>query len=185
MNHRCRGLGPAGLVGPFVAAVLLLAGCASGAASSSLGASVASTEVVLVAPVGFDAVTVIVTMPDGTTREWCVWSAVDAAQRSQGLMGVTDPELGGRPAMVFDFPSDTSGGFWMKDTLLPLSIAWIDAAGAVVSTADMDPCPPDTPVCPSYPPGGPYRLAVEVPQGRLADLGLVEGARLELGAACA
>ncbi len=184
MNRRRRGLGPVGWVGPFVAAAALLAGCASGAASSSLEGSVPSTEVAPVAPVGFEAVTVVVTMPDGTTREWCVWAAVDAAQRAQGLMGVTDPELGGRPAMVFEFPSDTTGGFWMKDTLLPLSIAWIDAAGAVVSTADMDPCPADTPVCPSYPPGGPYRLAVEVPQGGLDDLGLVEGARLELGTAC-
>ena len=65
-------------------------------------------------------------------------------------MDVTDPELGGRSAMVFRFQGDTTSGFWMKDTLLPLSIAWYAADGTLVSTADMEPCPADTLDCPVF-----------------------------------
>lgn len=49
--------------------------------------------------------------------------------------------LGGRESipsdygMLFVFPKDDKYGFWMKDTLVPLDIFWIDAKGQVVSIA--------------------------------------------------
>jgi len=36
-------------------------------------------------------------------------------------------------AMLFVFPSDDYYGFWMKDTLVPLDIFWLDSQGQVVS----------------------------------------------------
>lgn len=99
-------------------------------------------------------------------------------------MGVTDPGLGGAAGMVFAFPGDTSSGFWMKDTPMPLAIAWYPVDGPLVSAADMEPCPAGTADCPVYEPGGPYRYAVEVPQGTLSGFGLVEGSRLALGDEC-
>lgn len=134
---------------------------------------------------GFAEVEVrIVPGPDGEPVVICVLVADSAAQRARGLMEVTD--LGGYDGMLFRFPADSEGGFWMKDTILPLSIAYLDAEGAVVSTADMEPCPPGT-SCPSYPADGPYRMALEVAQGGLERLGLTRGspARLEVGGACA
>ena len=74
--------------------------------------------------------------------------------------------------MLFDFPADTDGGFWMRDTPMPLSIAYLDAEGAIVSTADMDPCLDLGDQCPGYPPDGVYNDTVEVPQGGLETLGL-------------
>lgn len=130
---------------------------------------------------GFEEVTVTVTAPDGTTREWCLLLAATPEARERGLMFVTDPSLGGYDGMLFSFDEDGSGGFWMKNTRLPLSIAYVDADGAIVSTADMAPCPDGTERCPGYPPDGPYRYAVEVVQGRLDDLGLEGDARLEIG----
>lgn len=130
---------------------------------------------------GFGEVEVrIVEGPDGEPIVICVLVADTPEQRARGLMGVTD--LGGYDGMLFRFEDDADGGFWMKDTLLPLSIAYLDADGAVVSTADMDPCPEGTARCPSYAAAGPYRLALEVPQGGLDALGLTEGspARLEV-----
>lgn len=130
---------------------------------------------------GFGEVEVrIVEGPDGEPIVICVLVADTPEQRARGLMGVTD--LGGYDGMLFRFEDDADGGFWMKDTLLPLSIAYLDAAGAVVSTADMDPCPEGTARCPSYAAAGPYRMALEVPQGGLDALGLTEGspARLEV-----
>ncbi len=137
---------------------------------------------------GFGEVEIrVVEGPDGEDVVLCVLLAETPEQRRQGLMRVTDEALGGYDGMLFTFPTDDEGGFWMKDTLLPLSIAYLDAEGAVVSTADMDPCPPETESCPTYPPTGPYRMALEVPQGGLDDIGLAEGstARVEVGGACA
>jgi uncharacterized membrane protein (UPF0127 family) len=63
----------------------------------------------------------------------------------------------------------------MRNTPMSLSIAYVDAAGTIVSTVDMAPCG-DLGVCPTYPAAGPYRIAIEVPQGGLARLGIVAGA---------
>jgi len=75
--------------------------------------------------------------------------------------------------MLFMFPADSDGPFWMKDTLLPLSIAFIDASGRVVRVMDMDPCQTDP--CPLYSPGAVYRTALEVERGVLARLGVKAG----------
>ena len=138
----------------------------------------------LLAPVGFRSVVLTVTLPDGSTRQHCLWLADDEASQEQGLMGVTDPELGGRAGMVFSFSSDTRVAFWMKNTPLPLSIAWFNADGGFVSSADMQPCPAGTRTCPSYSAKGPYRIAIEVPLGGLESLGLVAGSRLVIGDEC-
>jgi uncharacterized membrane protein (UPF0127 family) len=129
---------------------------------------------------GFGEVEVrIVEGPDGEPIVICVMVADTPDQRARGLMEVTD--LGGYDGMLFRFEGDSDGGFWMKDTVMPLSIAYLDADGAVVSTADMDPCPDGTD-CPSYAAAGPYRMALEVPQGGLDPLGLTDGssARIEV-----
>lgn len=129
---------------------------------------------------GFGEVEVrIVEGPDGEPIVICVMVADTPEQRARGLMEVTD--LGGYDGMLFRFEGDSDGGFWMRDTVMPLSIAYLDADGAVVSTADMDPCPDGTD-CPSYAAAGPYRMALEVPQGGLDPLGLTDGssARLEV-----
>ncbi|MCB1006402.1 MAG: DUF192 domain-containing protein [Acidimicrobiales bacterium] len=108
-------------------------------------------------------------------EERCLLLAQTPEQRARGLMEVTDLE--GYPGMLFAFPQDSSGGFWMRNTPTALSIAYLDASGAIVSTADMAPCE-DDPSCPSYPADGPYRMTVEVPRGELAALGLTGDARL-------
>ncbi|MBU1865372.1 MAG: DUF192 domain-containing protein, partial [Actinobacteria bacterium] len=70
---------------------------------------------------------------------WRVAVADTPALRSRGLMGVTD--LGSVRGMLFLWPNDTAGGFWMKDTLIPLDIAFFDAAGVLVDLVSMTPCP--------------------------------------------
>jgi uncharacterized membrane protein (UPF0127 family) len=129
---------------------------------------------------GVDEARLIVRTADGRELRPCVMVAADGTTRARGLMEVTDPALGGYDGMIFVFDEDTTGGFWMKNTRLPLSIAFIAADGGVVSTADMDPCPPDTTRCPTTEPAAPYRTAVEVPAGELGRLGLEPGARAEL-----
>ncbi|MEZ4320074.1 MAG: DUF192 domain-containing protein [Myxococcota bacterium] len=41
--------------------------------------------------------------------------------------------------MLFIYPDSAPRSFWMKDTKLPLSIAFIDASGEIVKIADMSP----------------------------------------------
>jgi uncharacterized membrane protein (UPF0127 family) len=132
---------------------------------------------------GFGEVALVVVEPDGTQHVLCVMTAEEAEQRARGLMEVTDESLGGYDGMLFLFPVDSSGGFWMRNTPMPLSIAYLAADGEIVSTADMEPCE-DSPDCPSYPADGPYRTALEVPQGRLDDLGVVAGATVRQEGDC-
>lgn len=130
---------------------------------------------------GFKEVTVTVTTADGQTLQWCLLLADTEPLREQGLMFVTDPTLGGYDGMLFSFGENVDGGFWMKNTILPLSLAYLNADGGTVSTTDMAPCPADAKTCPSYPSGGRYRNAIEVPQGELARLGIDEHSTVHVG----
>ncbi|HEX4979119.1 MAG TPA: DUF192 domain-containing protein, partial [Acidimicrobiales bacterium] len=111
----------------------------------------------------------------------CALLAATETQRARGLMEVTD--LDGYPGMLFRFSQDTQAAFHMKNTPMPLSIAWFASDGSLVSAADMAPCV-DADSCPVYAASAPYRYALEVPQGQLDDLGIVQGSRLEVLGGC-
>lgn len=121
---------------------------------------------------GFGQVAATITAADGTTCDVCLLAAETEEQRARGLMEVTDPELGGYDGMVFVYGAPSGGAFWMRNTPLPLSIAYFDQGGALVSTVDMEPCE-DSPDCRSYPADGSFTYALEVPQGQLDDIGVV------------
>ena len=90
----------------------------------------------------------------------------------------------GYSGMAFVYGEDVQNSFYMRNTPTPLSIAWISADGEVVDTADMAPCE-DRDDCPLYTPDGLYRYAIEVPQGRLENLGITEGSQVTVGGSCA
>jgi uncharacterized membrane protein (UPF0127 family) len=83
--------------------------------------------------------------------------ALTPAQRTRGLMLRRPAPADG---MLFVFPSDTTGGFWMKDTLVPLRILFFDASGMRVRKLSMTPCRRDP--CRVYEPGRRYRFALEL-----------------------
>jgi hypothetical protein len=99
-----------------------------------------------------------------------------AAERRTGLMGRESLEPYDGMAFVWDEPVEAT--FWMKDTLIPLSIALWDADGRIVSILDMDPCTQDP--CPSYGPDEPFVGAVEVARGTFERHGVAVGDRVEL-----
>lgn len=108
---------------------------------------------------------------------WCLLLASNQTQRARGLMQVKDPTLGGYDGMLFRYDQDVTESFWMRNTPMPLSIAYISSAGQIVTVADMEPCS-DSPDCRDYPASGPYRITIEVPQGNLPSLGIVDGATI-------
>jgi uncharacterized membrane protein (UPF0127 family) len=100
--------------------------------------------------------------------------AADPDARSRGLMGRTEVPEG--TGMVFLYPDDVSEAYWMTNTLVPLSIAFVAADGRVVSVAEMTPCEADP--CPTYAPAGPYRYAVELTAGAFPAAGVGKGANV-------
>ena len=127
-------------------------------------------------PDGFDRVRATVTEADGTVCELCLWLADTGDRRSRGLMFVTD--LGPADGMAFVYPSPHSGSFWMKNTLLPLSIAFFAPDGAYLDSFDMEPCTAEP--CDRYPTADDFLVAIETTRGGLADLGIGPGSVLEL-----
>ena len=144
----------------------------TGAQGASSGTSVERTPLP-----GFGEVVVEVTKVDGQVVSWCLLLADTPELRQRGLMEVTDPALGGYDGMLFRFDEPTQGGFWMRNTPQPLSIAYIAADGSLVQALEMAPCE-NSPDCPSYPPSGPYQWTIEVPSSRggVAALGVQSGA---------
>jgi uncharacterized protein len=97
-------------------------------------------------------------------------------EREVGLMHRESlPEDAG---MIFLFEEEITGGFWMKNTLIPLSIAFAGADGEILRILDMEPCEADP--CEIYDPGVAYASALEVNQGAFASWGVEEGDLLTL-----
>ncbi len=130
---------------------------------------------------GVGETVITITDADGNVTACCVLVGATAAQPERGLMEVTD--LQGYEGMLFVWEADTGGGFWMRNTPTPLSIAWFAADGSFVSSAEMEPCG-DSDNCPTYNPEGDYRFALETFQGDLAALGAGPGSKLTVGGTC-
>lgn len=145
---------------------MLVAACGTAPASTTLGAGATTSAIVLLEDFGRATVSV-------SGEPWSVAVADTAGLRSQGLMGITD--LGDLDGMLFVFDADTDAGFWMKDTLIPLDVAFFDEDGGLVDLLAMEPCRADP--CPTYTPSGDYRFALEASQGRLA---AIDDLRLDL-----
>lgn len=99
--------------------------------------------------------------------------AATLAQRQQGLMFRT--QLGEDEGMLFLFDRDVQTGFWMRNTLVPLDIAYIGANLQVNEVKQGTPLD-ETPLVPA----GRYRYVLEVNQGWFERHGLGPGARIEL-----
>lgn len=95
--------------------------------------------------------------------------AANQADRSQGLMN--RHALAPNQGMIFVFPVSATHCFWMKNTPLPLSIAFLDEQGRIINIDDMAPQTEDN-HCPTRP----VRFALEMNRGWFAARGLKAGA---------
>jgi hypothetical protein len=97
--------------------------------------------------------------------------ADDVMERASGLMfrDGLEPDSG----MVFVYPNSRPRSFWMRNTCLPLSIAYLDAAGIIVSIGDMDPL-----VETGVPSDAPAQYALEMSRGWFVRKGVSVGERV-------
>ncbi|WP_238363530.1 DUF192 domain-containing protein [Casimicrobium huifangae] len=98
--------------------------------------------------------------------------AADNNTRTVGLMNrfSLQPDHG----MLFVFAQSQPLAFWMKNTYVPLSIAYIDAQGVILNILDMKPHDEST-----HPSAGAALYALEMKQGWFKDRGIVAGNRVE------
>ncbi len=88
--------------------------------------------------------------------------------RQTGLMNRTTMPL--HRGMVFVFPEARAHCMWMKNTLLPLSVAFVDERGRVINIEDMQPQTAD-----NHCAVGPARFALEMNLGWFAERGIKAG----------
>ena len=101
-----------------------------------------------------------VTFPDGFVVR--IEIAADDEARAQGLM--FRDQLRPGTGMLFIFPRAGEYPFWMKNTLIPLDMIWIDETKTIVAMhQNVPPC--KTAECPNYPPKAKSRYVLEVAGG--------------------
>lgn len=143
----------------MIAASVVLAACALGERPQGAATSPPPGPTTTSAPAADG--TVVLTSADAVVTAEVV---ATPQGRQRGLM--FREHLDDDAGMLFLFPGESAGGFWMKNTLIGLSIAYM-ARGPegfeVLEILDMEPCEADP--CRSYPPAQPYEAALEVNQG--------------------
>lgn len=96
-------------------------------------------------------------------------------EQAKGLMDRT--ALGENRGMLFVFPDEQPRSFWMKNTLIPLSIAYMDSDGKIIDIQDMKPLDDDPP---HYDSAEPAQYALEVNKGFFDERGVEVGDRAGL-----
>ena len=156
----------------FLAVLLLLFAAACGGDESPDSAGTAPPADVTAPPGG-------AVISFGDRAKVSAEIAEEPEERTRGLM--FRERMDDNAGMLFFLPFRYPGthGFHMTNTLIPLSIAYMQQLDPdtyeVVAVRDMDPCPPQTTRCPTYPGGEPYDAALEVNQGWFEDAGVEVG----------
>ena len=97
--------------------------------------------------------------------------AADYGSRMTGLMN--RPSMPANAGMLFIFDEVTTHCMWMKNTLIPLSVAFLDEKGAIINVEDMKPQTED-----SHCARRPARYALEMNRGWFAAKGIKPGSRI-------
>jgi uncharacterized membrane protein (UPF0127 family) len=108
-----------------------------------------------------------------------VWVADTPARQIQGLMFATPEQLlpaddGTERGMLFVYPAERTLAFWMRDTFVPLDLAYATEDGTIVEIHELEPHD-ETPVVS----GQAVRFALELNAGCLAGKGVGRGAGIE------
>jgi uncharacterized membrane protein (UPF0127 family) len=92
--------------------------------------------------------------------------------RQRGLM--YRKHLLGHQGMLFVFPESGLHDMWMKNTSIPLSIAFLDEQGVILNITDMLPFSEQP-----HQPNAPAKFALEMPKGWFIERGIKPGVKVE------
>ena len=126
------------------------------------------------APAATPAPRVVVVTAAGARLPVTVELARSDEERTRGLM--YRRELAPEAGMLFFFSESEERAFWMKNTLIPLDMIWVDEQQRVVAIREAVPCTADP--CPNYDPGAVAAYVVELNRGTAKRHGLAVGAKL-------
>ena len=114
-------------------------------------------------------------LPDGTEIQ--LELAITPEERQRGLM--FRKELAENSGVLFIQEKPMNAGFWMKNTLIPLDIIFIDENNKIVNIEPAVPCPPDT-ECPLYKSASEVLYILELNLNTSKKHNLQPGSKLEL-----
>ncbi len=153
---------------PIAAAALCFALAACGAAPQPAPAARATP-----APAAAPGPRVV--LPSGAV--YALELARTPEQQTQGLM--FRESLPSRTGMLFLFDDAAPHHFWMKNTMIPLDMIWLDESAKVLFvSADTPPCRADP--CPTYGPDAPARSVLEIAGGLGAREKVTVGSTLQV-----
>lgn len=104
------------------------------------------------------------------TYPFRVWLAANSDQQAEGLMYVPTAEIADDQGMLFVFNDEQVRGFWMRNTVAPLDIAFARRNGKIVAIHTMPPL-----TLRSFSSFEPAMFALEVKAGTFERLGIIEG----------
>jgi len=104
-------------------------------------------------------------------HEFKSWVMDTDSKRAEGMMFLEDKDFTEKQAMVFVFSSARELKFWMRNTLVPLDIAYVDATGRIVRTYTMKALDETT----DYGSYGNAKYAIEFKAGLFKKLGVRAG----------
>jgi uncharacterized membrane protein (UPF0127 family) len=116
--------------------------------------------------------TITLTIKDKKVR---LWVANKEDTQREGLMFVTRDEMAEDQGMIFVFPDLDYRGFWMKNTLIPLDIAFLRSDGTIINILTMSPLDEST-----YRSEAPAQYAIEMHAGWFERNGIRAGDRVHL-----
>lgn len=87
------------------------------------------------------------------------------------------PSLDPQAGMLFVFQTPGRRPFWMKNTLIPLDIIWMDETYTIVSVQTAQPCTADP--CRTYDPLTDALYVLEINAGQAQQYGLTRGEKME------
>jgi uncharacterized membrane protein (UPF0127 family) len=105
------------------------------------------------------------------------WVMDSDSKRQEGMMFLTEKEVPKDHGMVFVFQGAAQRSFWMRNTLIPLDIAYLDSKGKALNVAVMKALD-ESPV----PSAGPSKYVLEMKKGAFARLGIKKGTLFKLPA---
>lgn len=118
-----------------------------------------------------------VSLPIGTKATYTAYVADTDDTIRVGLMNTTEAELPTDRGMIFVFDDDSIRSFWMRNTIIPLDIAYIRTDGTIVKTYTMQPLDET-----GYSSIQAARFALELRAGQLQQHGIKAGDMVQIPA---